>query len=144
MVEKTMEVFMDDFSVFGNSYETCLSRLDNMLQRVLFVAGEGGEYSGRRGIMVELGWNGGERWENVWRGKLGCLIVAGKGGDVTEVGEKRMAGISGLNATVLAIQTGKKTLLLGLWDFDNISPSLLQVWSFVVQEKALGRNGPPT
>nr|GEU97156.1 hypothetical protein [Tanacetum cinerariifolium] len=47
----------------------------------------------------------------------------GKGGDVTEVGEKRMAGISGLNATVLAIQTGKKTLLLGLWDFDNISPS---------------------
>nr|GEZ12099.1 hypothetical protein [Tanacetum cinerariifolium] len=26
---------------------------------VLFVAGEGGEGSGRRGIMVELGWNGG-------------------------------------------------------------------------------------
>ncbi|GJY49398.1 reverse transcriptase domain-containing protein [Tanacetum coccineum] len=33
MVEKTMEVFMDDFSVFGNSFENCLSRLDNMLQR---------------------------------------------------------------------------------------------------------------
>nr|GEX05651.1 reverse transcriptase domain-containing protein [Tanacetum cinerariifolium] len=33
MVEKTMEVFMDDFSVFGNSFETCLSRLDKMLQR---------------------------------------------------------------------------------------------------------------
>nr|GFA96191.1 reverse transcriptase domain-containing protein [Tanacetum cinerariifolium] len=32
MVEKTMEVFMDDFSVFGNSFETCLSRLDKMLQ----------------------------------------------------------------------------------------------------------------
>nr|GFB56225.1 retrovirus-related Pol polyprotein [Tanacetum cinerariifolium] len=30
---KTMEVFMDDFSVFGNSFETCLSRLDKMLQR---------------------------------------------------------------------------------------------------------------
>nr|GEU87387.1 reverse transcriptase domain-containing protein [Tanacetum cinerariifolium] len=28
-----MEVFMDDFSVFGNSFETCLSRLDKMLQR---------------------------------------------------------------------------------------------------------------
>nr|GFA45949.1 reverse transcriptase domain-containing protein [Tanacetum cinerariifolium] len=27
MVEKTMEVFMDDFSVFGNSFENCLSRL---------------------------------------------------------------------------------------------------------------------
>nr|GEZ78786.1 reverse transcriptase domain-containing protein [Tanacetum cinerariifolium] len=33
MVEKTFEVFMDDFSVFGNSFETCLSRLDKMLQR---------------------------------------------------------------------------------------------------------------
>nr|GEY91699.1 reverse transcriptase domain-containing protein [Tanacetum cinerariifolium] len=31
MVEKTMEVFMDDFSVFGNSFENCLSRLDKML-----------------------------------------------------------------------------------------------------------------
>nr|GEX07070.1 reverse transcriptase domain-containing protein [Tanacetum cinerariifolium] len=30
---KTMEVFMDDFSVFGNSFENCLSRLDKMLQR---------------------------------------------------------------------------------------------------------------
>nr|GEZ89257.1 reverse transcriptase domain-containing protein [Tanacetum cinerariifolium] len=33
MVEKMMEVFMDDFSVFGNSFENCLSRLDKMLQR---------------------------------------------------------------------------------------------------------------
>nr|GEZ16595.1 Gag protein [Tanacetum cinerariifolium] len=33
MVEKTMEVFMDDFSVFGNSFENCLSRLDKMPQR---------------------------------------------------------------------------------------------------------------
>nr|GEV12420.1 reverse transcriptase domain-containing protein [Tanacetum cinerariifolium] len=33
MIEKTMDVFMDDFSVFGNSFETCLSYLDKMLQR---------------------------------------------------------------------------------------------------------------
>ncbi|GKB15050.1 reverse transcriptase domain-containing protein [Tanacetum coccineum] len=33
MVEKTMEVFMDNFSVFGNSFENCLSRLDKMLKR---------------------------------------------------------------------------------------------------------------
>nr|GFB07123.1 reverse transcriptase domain-containing protein [Tanacetum cinerariifolium] len=32
MVEKTMEVFMDDFSVFRNSFKNCLSRLDKMLQ----------------------------------------------------------------------------------------------------------------
>nr|GFA64676.1 reverse transcriptase domain-containing protein [Tanacetum cinerariifolium] len=30
---RTMEVFMDDFSVFRNSFEDCLSRLDKMLQR---------------------------------------------------------------------------------------------------------------
>ncbi|GKA74958.1 reverse transcriptase domain-containing protein [Tanacetum coccineum] len=33
MVKKTMEFFMDDFSVFGNSFENCLSRLDKILQR---------------------------------------------------------------------------------------------------------------
>nr|GEV11955.1 transposon Ty3-I Gag-Pol polyprotein [Tanacetum cinerariifolium] len=33
MVEKTMKVFMDDFSVFGNSFKNCLSHLDKMLQR---------------------------------------------------------------------------------------------------------------
>nr|GEU42217.1 reverse transcriptase domain-containing protein [Tanacetum cinerariifolium] len=33
IVEKTMELFMDDFSVFGNSFENYLSRLDKMLQR---------------------------------------------------------------------------------------------------------------
>ncbi|GJS40487.1 reverse transcriptase domain-containing protein [Tanacetum coccineum] len=33
MIEKTMEVFMDEFSVFGNSFETCLSHLDKMLKR---------------------------------------------------------------------------------------------------------------
>nr|GFA11106.1 reverse transcriptase domain-containing protein [Tanacetum cinerariifolium] len=33
MVEKTMEVFMDDFSVFRNSFENCLPCLDKMLQR---------------------------------------------------------------------------------------------------------------
>ncbi|GJY11360.1 hypothetical protein Tco_0379545, partial [Tanacetum coccineum] len=32
MIEKTMEVFMDDFSVFRNSFENCLSRVDKMLQ----------------------------------------------------------------------------------------------------------------
>nr|GFB55504.1 retrovirus-related Pol polyprotein from transposon 17.6 [Tanacetum cinerariifolium] len=33
MVEKRMEVFMGDFSVFGNFFKTCLSQLDKMLQR---------------------------------------------------------------------------------------------------------------
>ncbi|GJW66955.1 reverse transcriptase domain-containing protein [Tanacetum coccineum] len=33
MIEKTMEVFMDDFSVFVDSFSSCLSYLDTMLQR---------------------------------------------------------------------------------------------------------------
>nr|GFB05892.1 reverse transcriptase domain-containing protein [Tanacetum cinerariifolium] len=33
MIEKTMEVFMDNFSVFGNSFSTCLTNLENMLKR---------------------------------------------------------------------------------------------------------------
>nr|GEV75155.1 reverse transcriptase domain-containing protein [Tanacetum cinerariifolium] len=33
MIEKTMEVFMDDFSVFGNSLQSCLSHLERMLKR---------------------------------------------------------------------------------------------------------------
>ncbi|GJR50453.1 reverse transcriptase domain-containing protein [Tanacetum coccineum] len=32
MIEKTMEVFMDDFSIFGDSFSSCLSHLDMMLK----------------------------------------------------------------------------------------------------------------
>ncbi|GKD50272.1 reverse transcriptase domain-containing protein [Tanacetum coccineum] len=33
MIEKTMEVFMDDFPVFRDSFSSCLSNLDKMLKR---------------------------------------------------------------------------------------------------------------
>nr|GEX27073.1 reverse transcriptase domain-containing protein [Tanacetum cinerariifolium] len=33
MIEKTMEVFIDDFSVFGNSFQSCLTHLEKMLKR---------------------------------------------------------------------------------------------------------------
>jgi len=33
MVENPMEVFMDDFSVVGDSFETCLAYLGQVLQR---------------------------------------------------------------------------------------------------------------
>nr|GEZ94809.1 reverse transcriptase domain-containing protein [Tanacetum cinerariifolium] len=33
MIEQTMEVFMDDFLVFGNSFSTCLTNLKRMLKR---------------------------------------------------------------------------------------------------------------
>nr|GFC80576.1 reverse transcriptase domain-containing protein [Tanacetum cinerariifolium] len=33
MIEQTIEVFMDDFSIFGNSFSTCLTNLEKMLKR---------------------------------------------------------------------------------------------------------------
>nr|GEV19190.1 reverse transcriptase domain-containing protein [Tanacetum cinerariifolium] len=33
MIKKTMEVFMDDSSIFGDSFSSCLSHLDKMLKR---------------------------------------------------------------------------------------------------------------
>nr|GEW21349.1 retrovirus-related Pol polyprotein from transposon 17.6 [Tanacetum cinerariifolium] len=33
MIEKTIEVFMDDFSVFSNSFQSCLSHLERILKR---------------------------------------------------------------------------------------------------------------
>ncbi|GKC88165.1 reverse transcriptase domain-containing protein [Tanacetum coccineum] len=33
MIEKTMEVFMDDFVVFGDSFDSCLSNLEKMLKQ---------------------------------------------------------------------------------------------------------------
>ena len=33
IIEESMEVFMDDFSVFGNSFGSCLVNLNKMLKR---------------------------------------------------------------------------------------------------------------
>ncbi|GJU64711.1 reverse transcriptase domain-containing protein [Tanacetum coccineum] len=54
MIEKTMEVFMDDFLVFGNSFENCLFRVDKMLSH--FMVKEGivlGHKISKNGIEVD-------------------------------------------------------------------------------------------
>ena len=33
MIEKIMEVFMDDFSIYGKTFDDCLENLDKVLQR---------------------------------------------------------------------------------------------------------------
>ena len=33
LVEEVMEIFMDDFTVYGSSFEHCLNNLETMLQR---------------------------------------------------------------------------------------------------------------
>nr|GFD26399.1 reverse transcriptase domain-containing protein [Tanacetum cinerariifolium] len=56
MIEKTMEVFMDDFSVFGNSFFTCLTNLENMLKRCedtkLALNWEKSHFMGKEGILL--------------------------------------------------------------------------------------------
>nr|GEZ74232.1 reverse transcriptase domain-containing protein [Tanacetum cinerariifolium] len=56
MIEKRMEVFMDDFSVFGNSFSTCLTNLENMLKRCedtkLALNWEKSHFMGKEGIAL--------------------------------------------------------------------------------------------
>ncbi|GJR75659.1 reverse transcriptase domain-containing protein [Tanacetum coccineum] len=56
MIEKTMEVFVDDFSVFGNSFENCLSCLDKMLKRCedtnLYLNWEKSHFMVKEGIVL--------------------------------------------------------------------------------------------
>ena len=33
LVKEVMEIFMDDFSIYGSSYENCLGNLETVLQR---------------------------------------------------------------------------------------------------------------
>ena len=35
LVEEVMEIFMDDFSVYGSSFEDCLKKLRNSTSKVL-------------------------------------------------------------------------------------------------------------
>ncbi|GJX70045.1 reverse transcriptase domain-containing protein [Tanacetum coccineum] len=56
MIEETMEVFMDDFSVFGDSFSSCLSHLDKMLKRCEYTNSvlnwEKGHYMVKEGIVL--------------------------------------------------------------------------------------------
>lgn len=35
LIEKMMEVFMDDFTVYGKDFQVCLKNLETVLQRCL-------------------------------------------------------------------------------------------------------------
>nr|GEV44736.1 retrovirus-related Pol polyprotein from transposon 17.6 [Tanacetum cinerariifolium] len=56
MIEKTMEVFMDNFSIFRNSFGTCLSYLEKMLNRCedtnLFLDWEKSHFMVKEGIVL--------------------------------------------------------------------------------------------
>ncbi|GKC13630.1 reverse transcriptase domain-containing protein [Tanacetum coccineum] len=56
MIKESVEVFMDDFSVFENSFNNCLNNLDKMLQRCkdsnLFLNGEKCHFMVKEGIVL--------------------------------------------------------------------------------------------
>ncbi|GKC97750.1 reverse transcriptase domain-containing protein [Tanacetum coccineum] len=56
MIEETMKVFMDDFSVFGDSFSSCLSHLEKMLKRCkdtnLFLNWEKSHFMVKEGIVL--------------------------------------------------------------------------------------------
>nr|GEV17952.1 retrovirus-related Pol polyprotein [Tanacetum cinerariifolium] len=56
MIEKTIEVFMDDFLIFGNSFQTCLSHLEKMLKRCedtnLYLNWEKSHFMVKEGIVL--------------------------------------------------------------------------------------------
>nr|GEZ10452.1 reverse transcriptase domain-containing protein [Tanacetum cinerariifolium] len=56
MIEKTMEVFMDDFLVFRNSFQICLSHLERMLKRCedtnLYLNWEKSHFMVKEGIVL--------------------------------------------------------------------------------------------
>ncbi|GJU56419.1 reverse transcriptase domain-containing protein [Tanacetum coccineum] len=56
MIEETMEVFMDDFSVFEDSFSSCLSNLDKVLKRCkdanLFLNWENCHFMVKEGIVL--------------------------------------------------------------------------------------------
>ncbi|GJZ71838.1 hypothetical protein Tco_0635689 [Tanacetum coccineum] len=57
MIEKTMEVFMDDFSVFGDSFDSCLSNLERMLKRYCINAFENPLEEAYEAPFFVVGWN---------------------------------------------------------------------------------------
>ncbi|GKD21747.1 reverse transcriptase domain-containing protein [Tanacetum coccineum] len=84
MIEESVEVFMDDFSVFENSFDNCLNNLDKMLQRCkdacLFLNWEKCHFMVKEGIVLghkvsEVGLEVDKAKINLLEEKLTCAPV---------------------------------------------------------------------
>ena len=75
MIEEIMEVFMDDFSVYGKTFDDCLQNLDKVLHRCeekhLILNWEKYHFMVREGIV--LGHLVSERWIEVHRAKIDVI-----------------------------------------------------------------------
>jgi hypothetical protein len=86
LIEKVMEVFMDDFSIYGKTFEDCLANLDKVLKRCQMVdlvlnwekchfmvqegiaLGHNISGNGKRWIRWTLRWLNNYRHPPMWRG----------------------------------------------------------------------------
>nr|GEY37812.1 retrovirus-related Pol polyprotein from transposon 17.6 [Tanacetum cinerariifolium] len=92
MIEKNMKVFMDDFSVFGNSFQNCLSHLERMLKRCedpnLCLNWEKSHFMVKEGIV--LGYKISKQWIEVDKAKVDVIT---KLPHTTTIKETTMWGI---------------------------------------------------
>ena len=83
MIKEIMEVFMDDFSVYGKTFDHCLENLDKVLQRCqekdLVLNSEKGHFMVREGIV--LGCLVSERGIEVDRAKIKVIEKAPTSGE---------------------------------------------------------------
>nr|GEY82589.1 reverse transcriptase domain-containing protein [Tanacetum cinerariifolium] len=141
MVEKTMEVFMDDFSVFGNSFENCLSRLDKMLQRCedtnLSLSWEKSHFMVKEGIVLghKISKNGIE----VDKAKLDVIAKLPhptiiKGVVLRQRHEKHFKPIHYASKTMTDAEsnytTTEKEMLAVVYAFENF-------WSYLIMNKSI-------
>ncbi|GJV93507.1 reverse transcriptase domain-containing protein [Tanacetum coccineum] len=106
MIEKTMEVFMDDFSVFEDSFDSCLSNLEKMLKRYedtnLVLNWEKCHFMCREGIM--LGHKISKSGIEVYRAKFDVIAKLRHPTTVN-----RLLGVS-IGSVINAFETFKKKL----------------------------------
>ena len=99
--EKIVEVFMDDFSVCGTSFDDCLSNLDRVLQRCeetnLFLNWEKCHFMVNEGIV--LGYKFSERGIEVDKAKIEAIESWPQPKTVTQV--RRFLGLSLVSICVL-------------------------------------------
>nr|GEV02910.1 reverse transcriptase domain-containing protein [Tanacetum cinerariifolium] len=139
--KKTMEVFMDDFSVFGNCFENCLSRLDKMLQRCedtkLCLNWEKSHFMVKEGIV--LGHKISKNEIEVDKAKIDVIAklphnITVKGAVLGQRHEKHFRPIHYAIKTLTDAESNytktKKEMLAVVYAFENL-------WSYLIMNKCI-------
>ncbi|GKB63448.1 reverse transcriptase domain-containing protein [Tanacetum coccineum] len=132
MIENTMEVFMDDFLVFGNSFDSCLSNLEKMLKRCkdinLVLNWEKCHFMCKEGIM--LGHKISEAGIDVDHAKV--VVIAQRPHPTTVKGVRSFLGHADYDEASISITLPRKGKCLPLYyAFEKFWPYLVLSKSIV-------------